>query len=96
MLKIFQWSLQIKESGTRYRTRFLVHLAYICLMKVYVCSKDGRVVLTGYSSLKDMCTLAGVSYTSALKGKRVWEVNGEAVKIWEIAVKKISGRGRSF
>lgn len=60
-------------------------------MTVYCVQKDGVVQETAFTSLKGACESAGVSYFSAVRGKRVFAVNG--VLITALEIRKVSGRG---
>jgi hypothetical protein len=55
---------------------------------VFIYTIDGAVVDRAYSNLKMVCGDAGVSYNSAVRGKRVWDRNGTAIKITELQILK--------
>lgn len=70
---------------------------YICPMKVYIGVVNGKIKPEGYTSLQALCKELGVSYDSAVRGKREWayRVNqvSTIIEICEIVVVKIKGRG---
>jgi hypothetical protein len=63
-------------------------------MKVYIILKEGKLGDVCYTSLEGVCGEGGVSYDSALRGKRKWIVGGFFVEIKELDVEKIRGRGK--
>jgi len=65
-------------------------------MKVYIIIKNKDVSEFGYTSLAETCDKGGVSYDSAVRGKRIWIVKGDVVEIKEIEIVKIKGRGNKF
>lgn len=64
-------------------------------MKVYTTLVNGKLSLMAYTSLKQCCNdTPGVSYNSAIRGKRNWIWNDNVIQICELKVYKIKGRGR--
>lgn len=61
-------------------------------MKLFIISINGKVEDKGYTSLKWACNHAGVSYSTAIYGKRIFTKGDNVVIITEIEVVKIKGR----
>jgi hypothetical protein len=63
-------------------------------MRAYISIIGGKVLVESYTSLSLICKNVGVSYNSAVRGKRVWVLDGVILEIKEIDVIKIKGRGK--
>jgi len=72
-------------------------MSYYCTMKAYCGVVDGKISGEAYTSLRAVCGIMGVSYSSAKGGKREWLVRngmyGTMKVIHELEVIKIKGRG---
>jgi hypothetical protein len=63
-------------------------------MTVYTFTNNGVMCKDAYTSLKQCCRVARVSYaTASAKGKRCWARQSETITIHELNVFKIVGRG---
>lgn len=64
-------------------------------MTVYTWSFNGSVYdHKGFTSLRECCEDANVSYNSASRGKRTWLTDKGVITVVELEVQKIKGRGR--
>ena len=63
-------------------------------MKAYIATINGNVQPTVYTSLKETCKAIGVSYDSAVRGKKLWDKDGELISLTEVQIKKIKRGGK--
>ena len=62
-------------------------------MKIYIGIRNYVSEKDCYTSLSAISEKLGVSYDSALKGKRMWLLGDDFVEIKELELHKIRGRG---
>lgn len=66
---------------------------YLCKMIVYIIRKDSEIAAKCFTSLQSCCKFAGVSYSSAVQGKRTWKK--QAVEIAECEVIRMKRGNKS-
>jgi hypothetical protein len=65
-------------------------------MTIYIAILNNKPMTFGYTGLRQLCRELKVGYDSAVRGNRTWIKNGVVIKIHEVEVIKIKGRGRKF
>lgn len=63
-------------------------------MRAYLGIINGKIDSEGSTSLKLICDKVGVSYNSAVRGKRHWSKDNIHTEVLELEIVKIKGRGK--